>query len=75
MEIEIDKLIELGWQLGAVSLIFLIGVVCFQVMRRSLERMLDRGVISQPIFLIVKNTIRWLLLPPCSRPVSGLPMF
>ncbi len=57
-----DKLIDLGWQLGAILLIFLVGFICFQAIRKGLESMLEKGLINQPFFLIVKNFIRWVLI-------------
>lgn len=62
MKIDMDQFIALAWQAGTVLLIFLVGFLSFQVIVRSMERMLGRGLINQPFFLIAKNIMRWLLI-------------
>lgn len=62
MQIDMDKLIALAWQSGAILLIIVAGFLCFQVIRRSLERMLARGLLNQSFFLVAKNSMRWLLI-------------
>jgi small-conductance mechanosensitive channel len=62
MKMDMDKLMALAWQAGAILLIALVGFLCFQVIRKSLERMLDGRLINQSFFLVAKNSIRWLLI-------------
>lgn len=62
MQIDVDRLTALAWQSSAVLLVLLVGFVAFVVARKSLERLVVRGVISQPFFHVSKNIIRWLLI-------------
>ncbi len=62
MNIDMTKFSDLAWQSGAILLILLVGFLCFQVVSRGLEGMRDRGLINQPVFLVVKNVMRWLLI-------------
>lgn len=62
MQIEMDQLVALAWQAGALLLTLAVGLFCFQVGRRGLERLFARGLINQSFLLIAKNVLRWLLI-------------
>ncbi len=62
MKMDMEKLVHLAWQAGAIALIVLLGFVCFLVIRKSLKRMLERKLINQPFFLVATNIVRWLVV-------------
>jgi small-conductance mechanosensitive channel len=62
MKIEMDQLLALAWQAGGLILTLAVGLLCFQVGRRGLERLFASGLVNQAFFLIAKNILRWLLI-------------
>ncbi|MBU0682020.1 MAG: mechanosensitive ion channel family protein [Proteobacteria bacterium] len=62
MQVDMDQVVTLAWQAGAVALIVGVGFLGFYIIRRSLERMVEGGLLSQSFFRIVKSSIRWLLI-------------
>mgnify|MGYP005838884181 CR=1 FL=1 len=62
MGIDMERLTGLAGQSSAILLIFVAGFMAFLVLRQGLERLVRRGVISQPFFHVSKNIIRWLLI-------------
>ncbi|PLX50831.1 MAG: mechanosensitive ion channel family protein [Desulfobulbaceae bacterium] len=60
--VDMERFAGLAGQSGAILLIFAAGFLAFLVLRRGLERLGRRGVISQPFFHVSKNIMRWLLI-------------
>lgn len=62
MDFRMEQLIAVGTTAAGLILICLLGFSGFFLVKRSLKKLSDLDYISNPISLIIKNILRWLII-------------
>ncbi|MBU4236610.1 MAG: mechanosensitive ion channel family protein [Proteobacteria bacterium] len=62
MEFRMEQFVGLGTTMAGVILVFLLGFVVFFLSRRGLKTLLHLEYISDPVYVVTMNIIRWLLI-------------
>lgn len=62
MDFRMEQLITFGTTAAGIILICLLGLSGFFIITRSLKKLSDLDYISNPVFTIIKNIFRWLII-------------
>lgn len=62
MDLNAEFLQSAGWRSGGALLIIFLGMLVYFSIKRGLKGLLLKEFITQPVYVVSKNTVRWLLI-------------
>lgn len=62
MDFRTEQLVSLGTNTAGIILVLALGFVTFLLIKRGLKLLLTSEYISNPVYIVAKNIIRWLVI-------------